>query len=193
MTEVRPSVYFVGLRATGKTSIGRELAALLSVPFWDSDRAIEEATGRSAGAWLREDGVAAFRRIEAATIIERLDERLLPQSMVMALGGGSLENRTVRERLATLRTSSGWLGVWLRAPCDVLVRRMATAGEAARPRLTGLDPEGECRRLERTRGPILARFADVVVDVATTETRARSPLELARWLEVACGAASVRR
>ncbi|MCA8969523.1 MAG: shikimate kinase [Planctomycetes bacterium] len=187
-----PPVYIVGLRASGKTSIGRELAALLGGTFWDSDQAIETASGKSSGAWLREDGVAAFRRIEAAVIGERLDDAPLPPGLVMALGGGSLENRTVRERLAMLRVSRGLTGIWLRAPCGVLVRRMAMAAQVDRPPLTDLDPEAECRRLERVRGPIHARFADIVVDAATMGTPGRSPREVAEWLEEACRAACSR-
>ena len=81
MVDVLPPVYIVGLRASGKTSIGRELAALLGGTFWDSDQAIETASGKSSGAWLREDGVAAFRRIE---VVQHLAHGLAQSAFVLA-------------------------------------------------------------------------------------------------------------
>ena len=39
------NIYLVGLMGAGKTTIGRQLAKALSIPFYDSDKAIEERTG----------------------------------------------------------------------------------------------------------------------------------------------------
>ena len=39
------NIYLVGLMGAGKTTIGRQLAKSLKLPFYDSDKAIEESTG----------------------------------------------------------------------------------------------------------------------------------------------------
>ena len=39
------NIYLIGLMGAGKTTIGRQLAKALHLPFYDSDKAIEEQTG----------------------------------------------------------------------------------------------------------------------------------------------------
>ena len=39
------NIYLIGLMGAGKTTIGRQLAKVLQLPFYDSDKAIEEQTG----------------------------------------------------------------------------------------------------------------------------------------------------
>ena len=67
---MRPIV-LSGFMATGKTTVGRKLAARLGVPFVDTDDEIERASGKSVPDLWREEGEAAFRLREAA-LVDRL-------------------------------------------------------------------------------------------------------------------------
>ena len=51
----RRSVFLVGFMATGKTSVGRELAARLDRPFVDLDEVIEEGAGKPIRAMAKEE------------------------------------------------------------------------------------------------------------------------------------------
>jgi len=65
---LRRSVVLVGMMGSGKTAIGRSLAAILHVPFVDSDAAIEEAAALSIAEIFARDGEAFFRRRETEVL-----------------------------------------------------------------------------------------------------------------------------
>lgn len=83
----------------GKSSVGRELAGLLSLPFVDLDGYIESREGRSIREIFAGGGEAAFRKME----LEALKEILLPgksSDLVLALGGGTLTTPECAELVA---------------------------------------------------------------------------------------------
>lgn len=64
------NVVLIGMPGCGKTVIGRRLAAALNRPFFDLDREIEKAAGKTIPQIFAEDGEEEFRRIETACCIE---------------------------------------------------------------------------------------------------------------------------
>ncbi len=89
------SVWLSGFMGSGKTTVGRAVAARLAVPFVDLDETLERETGRTIAQWFEEDGEAAFRAREA-----QIAMRLLAQTdrQVVAAGGGTLVDARVRAR-----------------------------------------------------------------------------------------------
>lgn len=88
-----PPVVLSGAMGTGKSTTGQRVAAALGRAFVDVDTLIESQKGRSCGAIIREDGPAAFRRIERAVAQELLfgkEKANADKAMVVALGGGTL-------------------------------------------------------------------------------------------------------
>jgi len=76
----------------GKTTIGRQLAKALGVPFYDSDKAIEENTGVDIPTIFEFEGEQGFRDREQK-MIEKLTQL---QGIELATGGGAIlreENR----------------------------------------------------------------------------------------------------
>lgn len=146
------TLVLVGLMGAGKTSVGRRLAALLGVPFTDSDAEIGEAAGMSIPDIFTELGEPAFRDGE-----RRVIARLLAASPhVLATGGGAfIEDRT-RAEIAAHATS-----VWLRADLALLWDRVRD--RPGRPLLATADPQAVLADLDRRRSPVYA-LADVVVD-----------------------------
>ena len=61
-------IVLTGYRGTGKTEIGRILAARHRVPFIDIDALIELHAQRSISAIFREDGEEHFRMLERKAI-----------------------------------------------------------------------------------------------------------------------------
>lgn len=154
----------VGLMGAGKTSVGRRLAALLDVPFVDSDTEIAEAAGMPIPEIFASLGEPAFRDGERR-VIARL---LAGPPGVLATGGGAFIEPRTRAEIAARATS-----VWLRADLALLWERVRD--RPGRPLLEAADPRGVLADLDRRRAPVYA-LADVVVDSrrnASHETMAR--------------------
>lgn len=149
---LRRPIVLVGLMGAGKTSVGKRLAALLGVPFTDSDSRIVEAAGMSIPEIFATLGEAAFRDGERRVIARLLAER----PGVLATGGGAFIAARTREEIAAHGTS-----VWLRADLDTLWERVRD--RPGRPLLQTADPKGTLADLDRERAPVYA-LADVVVD-----------------------------
>ncbi len=133
-------VALVGLPGSGKTTLGRRLAASLGWELRDTDAEVERRTGRSPAQILDMDGEEAFRRLELSTVIELLED---PRPAVIACGGGLFNEPAARRRLL----EGAWV-VALDAPDPTLLERLGTASD--RPLLRG-DVSGRLAELRRRR------------------------------------------
>ncbi len=79
------SIVLVGMMGSGKSSIGRRLAARLAIPFVDADSEIEAAAGMTIPEIFETHGEPYFRAGEARVIARLLEQG--PQ--VLATGGGA--------------------------------------------------------------------------------------------------------
>jgi shikimate kinase len=142
---------------SGKTTVGRRLAARLDRPFVDADEALEARAGRSIAEIFETDGEAAFRDLETEVLAWLL---AAPQPGVIASGGGVVlrpENR------ALLRGDEVTV-VWLDASPAFLASRVER--KAHRPLLAGEEtPREVLDRLHAERAPLYAEVADHVIDV----------------------------
>jgi shikimate kinase len=147
------TIALVGMMGVGKSSVGRRLAALLDMPFYDADAAVEQAAGRSVPDIFADLGEAAFREGERRVIARLLEG----PAHVLATGGGAFMNPETR-RLIKSRAIS----VWLKADLEILARRLAR--KADRPLLQGPEPPiAVLTRLAQERNPVYAE-ADVTVE-----------------------------
>jgi shikimate kinase len=145
----------IGMMASGKTTVGRAVAARLHRPFFDSDAMVEARTGRTVREIFETDGEAAYRPLETDALVEALAS---PTPAVIAAAGGVVLAEANRMALEGPNVRV----VWLRADPKLLAVRAVTADH--RP-LLGDDPEGNLRRLLEQRLPLYAEVADDVVDV----------------------------
>jgi shikimate kinase len=152
MGRLTRTVALVGMMGAGKSSVGRRLAARLDVPFHDADSELEAAAGCSISEIFDRFGEAAFRSGERKVIARLLRE----PPHVLATGGGAFVEETIR---AQIRANA--ISVWLRAPVDLLVARVARRD--TRPLLRGGDPREIIEQMLRVREPIY-READLSVN-----------------------------
>lgn len=131
-------VLLVGFMASGKTSVGRRLAARLGWEFVDADAEVEARSGLSVEAIFRERGEEGFREIEGRVTADLLEGR----RRVVASGGGW--PAADPDRLYALPDEI--LSVWLRVPASVAVDRARREGRV-RPLLDVEDPEESAREL----------------------------------------------
>lgn len=139
-------VVLVGLPGSGKSAVGRRLAARHQAVFVDLDERIEQAAGRTIPEIFEADGEAGFRRLERETVAA-----LGPPDPSRALlrvispGGGAVLDP--RNRWALYR---GRVPVWLNVRPEVLAQRLRRS-PTVRPLVQGGDPLGRVRLLAAAR------------------------------------------
>jgi shikimate kinase len=149
----RRSIVLIGMMGAGKSSIGKRLAARLSIPFADADAAIEEAAGMSIPDIFDAHGEPSFRSGEARVIARLLENG--PQ--VLATGGGAFMNPETRDRI-----HEKGISVWLKADMDVLMRRLMRRRND-RPLLRNDDPAVTLTNLLAAREPVYSEANLAVV------------------------------
>lgn len=80
-------IYLTGFTGCGKSTIGKQLAELLDLPFLDLDEYIESRVGKPIREIFSEDGERSFRELEhdALETIASSEE-----NTVVSLGGGTM-------------------------------------------------------------------------------------------------------
>jgi shikimate kinase len=163
-----------GFMGAGKSTVGPFVAQSLGWQFLDLDAVIEAACGQTVSEIFRERGEAYFRAKERESI-----ERLLQASrVVIALGGGAVENPIT---LSSLLHSPETCLVFLDAPISELLARLRDAPQT-RPLLQRADDLAE--RHERRLPHYRAAHLTVLTSGLTPEEVAARVLERAEeeWL-----------
>lgn len=157
---IKGNTFLVGPMGVGKTTIGRQLAAVLNREFKDSDREIEERTGASIPLIFELEGEAGFRKREQ----EIIDQLTQLENIVLATGGGAVLNQDNRNRLRQRGSV-----VYLHAPIEQLLKR--TSHSQNRPLLQTDDPRKRLEEILAQRNPLYENVADVVVETGRRTVR----------------------
>lgn len=145
------TIVLVGLMGSGKSSVGKRLAAALGALFVDSDSEIEKAANLSVAEIFERFGEPYFRAGENR-VLERI---LLGDPVVLATGGGAFVAESNRQLVRQHAVS-----VWLRADVDTLFERVRN--KPGRPLLQGDNPKAVLERLANERYAYYSQ-ADVTV------------------------------
>ena len=154
------NVFLVGPMGSGKSAVGRQLAARLGLAFVDSDAEIEALTGVDIPYIFEKEGEAGFRVRER----EVLDALTARSGVVVATGGGAVLDAATRARLR----SRGCV-VYLRTSVNQQLARTRRSGH--RPLLRNPDPLGTLERLMQVRGPLYEETADLVVETDSRKVK----------------------
>ena len=145
------NVYLIGPMGSGKTAVGRYLARLLHLDFYDCDAEIERRTGVDIPYIFEKEGEAGFRERERE-VIDALTEM---GNLVMATGGGAVLLPHNRERLS----ATGQV-VYLKTSVEQQLERTR---HGRRPLLFNDDPETTLRDLMAVRAPLYESIAYITV------------------------------
>ncbi len=191
-------ISLVGLPGSGKSTVGRQLARRLGLPFFDSDHEIEQRLGCSIREYFEREGEERFRDVEETKIAELTQAQAsdldpsagsshgsqvvanVARVAVLSTGGGTVLRPLNRQRLR----GSGTV-VYLRSNPEELVKRLRH--DRNRPLLQGVDPLQRLKDLFDVRDPLYRETAHFVVEtgrpsVATLVNMIVMQLELARGL-----------
>jgi XRE family aerobic/anaerobic benzoate catabolism transcriptional regulator len=164
-------IALVGLRGAGKSTLGRQLAEALEMPFVELSREIE----RIAGCSIREIhdlyGSNAYRRYERRALDEAV--RLHAEAVIATPGGIVAEPATFNALLETCAT------IWLQASPEEHMNRVAAQGDT-RPMAASREAMADLRRILTGRAAFYAK-ADATLDTAgkSEEESLRALLALA--------------
>jgi len=141
----------VGLMGSGKSSIGRRLAAHLETGMVDLDHYIVEKAGRSIPEIFAELGEDAFRDMESEALRE-----VLSKPAVIATGGGVV----MREANRVLLKSHPPV-IWLKCSPESLAKRID--GDSNRPLIAAGDTLKKLQELAEIRYPLYEACSDLIL------------------------------
>jgi XRE family aerobic/anaerobic benzoate catabolism transcriptional regulator len=160
-----PIVALIGLRGSGKSTVGPELAQRLDRPFVELDALIEEEAGLRLPEIFAIQGESYYRRVERE-VLTRFVLGGLPA--VLATGGSLVTDRATFDLLKEQTTT-----IWLRARPDLHLQRVSAQGDR-RPMAGRADPLADLKSLLDEREALYSE-ADITID-----TTALSPEEVAK-------------
>ena len=151
MSNPNQNIFLIGPMGSGKTTIGKHLARLLELEFYDCDHELEKQTGASVNLIFDVEGEQGFR-IREGRLLEQLTSR---NGILLSTGGGVVTNE---ENRALLRTR-GFV-VYLKTGIESQLKRLSH--DKSRPLLQAKDRVQRLRDLARIRNPLYESTADLV-------------------------------
>ncbi len=125
-------LYLIGYMASGKSTIGRRVARTTGLPFFDTDKMVEEIEGATVAEIFAYAGEEYFRQVER----EALERCSTEPSAIISTGGG----------LPIWGDNEAWIAehgvsVYLRRTPEQILSRLSPYGRQKRPKFRGLNDE----------------------------------------------------
>ncbi len=149
---MKKNIILIGLMGAGKSTIGRKLAAILDMDFYDSDRVIEERTGVDIATIFEIEGEEGFRDREEQVIAELCEK----DNIILATGGGSV----LRESNRKMMKKSGHV-IYLCSTAELLYSRIRY--DKSRPLMQTPSPLKTLQNLLKAREPYYFETAHTVM------------------------------
>ena len=167
-----PKAVLIGPPGAGKSSVGRQLAKILTCEILDTDLEIERQSGKKISAIFTDDGEAVFRALEKSVVLDALQNA----QGVVALGGGSVLDSDVADYLSKSSIPVAYLEV------SISQAAPRVGFNKDRPLLT-INPRQQWMALMEKRRPIYESLA--TFKIATDN---RKPAEVAQEIATSIGA-----
>lgn len=146
-------LFVIGFMGSGKSSVGRLLAADLDVPFIDLDESIVTSAGLSIAEIFESQGEETFRQLETEALLSLQDA----SPSVVACGGGvvlSPANRAALKRMGKV--------LYLKVDAAEALARIGDT--STRPLLSGPAGTMAATSLLASRECLYAALADEAID-----------------------------
>ena len=146
----KSNIVLIGMPASGKSTVGVQLAKWLSMGFIDTDLLVQARAGESMQAFQDAKGMEAYRTLECETV-----GSLVCENCVIATGGSAVYCDSAMIHLKSIANI-----IFLDVPTEDIRQRIgsiAERGVVIRPGMT-LDD------LHVERRPLYLKYADAVID-----------------------------
>ena len=160
------NIFLIGPMGVGKTTIGRLLAELLQLKFYDSDEEIEQTTGAPISWIFDVEGESGFRQREKKAI-EELTQK---NKIVLSTGGGAVLDAENQKLLA----SRGQV-VYLKLSLESQWQRVQK--DKSRPLLQTGDPKKKLEQLHKEREKLYLAIANQII-----ETNGQTPHSICKQI-----------
>ncbi|MCE2936315.1 MAG: shikimate kinase [Cyclobacteriaceae bacterium] len=133
-------IFLIGLPGSGKTTLGRQLADHLGLPFVDLDKEVEKHEGKLISEIFQQQGENHFRLAERSVLRNACE---LPTGFVMATGGGApcfFDNMHVM--------NAAGVTLFLDVPARIIRERLERGNLNKRPLFAGLTPDALKDKIE---------------------------------------------
>ncbi len=137
------ALVFVGLMGAGKSVIGKRVANMLGLPFYDSDQEVEKAAQMPITEIFKIYGEAEFRTLEQRVILNLIKK----SPLVLATGGGAYMNQDTQKAI-----HQNGISIWLKVDLDILMQRVSK--RPTRPLLQTANPKETMQQLMEQRYPL---------------------------------------
>ena len=151
MSKLSQNIFLIGPMGSGKTTIGKQLAKMLGLEFYDCDHELERLTGASVNLIFDVEGEAGFR-LRETRLLKQLTTK---NGVLISTGGGTICNEENRRMLR----SRGFV-VYLKTSIENQIKRLGQ--DKSRPLLQAPDRVQRLLDLARVRNPLYDATADLV-------------------------------
>jgi len=161
VSKISQNIFLIGPMGSGKTTIGKHLARILMMDFYDCDHELERLTGASVNLIFDIEGETGFR-LRESQLLKQLSEK---NGALISTGGGvicSEENRG-------LLRSRGFV-VYLKTSIEKQLKRLSQ--DKSRPLLQAEDRTQRLLDLARIRNPLYDATADLVYNTKSSSVYA---------------------
>ena len=165
-------IAFIGLRGAGKSTLGRDAAAALGIPFLELNHEIESASGMPVNEVIALYGQEGYRRLEHQSV-----ERIAATNdvMILAVAGGIVsEPETFAFLLRHFHT------IWLKAKPEDHMGRVRAQGDL-RPMVGYPSAMDELKATLAAREPLYARAEGIIQ--TSDKTRAEAVADVLALIE----------
>ncbi len=144
------NVILIGMPASGKSCMGRSLSKILKMKNLDTDRLIEQKTGRLLQNIINEDGLDEFKKIEEEVLCS-----VTGNNLIISTGGSAVYYERAMNHFKAIG-----IVVYLYAGLDTIVQRLGDFSK----RGIALKDGQTIEDLYNERCKLYERYADVTVN-----------------------------
>ncbi len=137
--------FLIGMPGSGKSTLGKKVAAELDLNYYDLDALIESKEERSISEIFEVEGERYFRECERSLLREVVSKQ---ENYVVATGGGT---PCFYDNLYQMNTSG--VSIFLDPPFETLIKRLLNTNINTRPKLKDLDLEKTLKETYSARKP----------------------------------------
>ncbi|MEN8254280.1 MAG: shikimate kinase [Verrucomicrobiota bacterium] len=174
----KSNIVLIGMPASGKSTLGVQLAKWLSMGFIDTDLLVQARVGESMQAFQDANGMEAYRALECETV-----GSLVCENCVIATGGSAVYCEDAMQHLKSIAKI-----IFLDVPVGEIKQRIGDTSE----RGVVIQPGMTLDDLYEERRPLYLEYADVVIDCSgKTQDELLAEMRLLFWS--AAGSEAPRR